>query len=210
MKSLLGYGLIAGFVVAFGALWLMTKDATGAFLSLLVLALAGALFSAVAAYFLSNVPRWLRRLRGVTWADHLEQLENVGEAEREHYETHRALTFEDLNTGCLVHLIDVGDDRLLCLYGQNYFDFEPTDDDPEINQPRRFPTKTFALLRRKKKGEVLAVFPGAAVVDPIICEPITSPVKLHDLGIKLGDGELVCAIPFHAVEHAMRVKAASK
>ena len=208
MKSLLGYGLIAGFVVAFGALWLMTKDATGAFLSLIVLALAGALFSAVAAYFLFNIPNWLRRLRGVSWSDQLEQLENVGEAEREHYETHRALTFEDLSTGCLVHLIDVGDDRLLCLYGQSYFDFEPIADDPEIDQPRRFPTKTFTLLRCKKKGEVLAVFPGAAVVHPILCEPITSQAKLHELGIKLRDGELVSAIPFHVVEHAMRVKAA--
>lgn len=68
--------------MAFGALWLITRDVTGAFLSLIVLALVGALFSAVAAYFVANVPQWLRRLHGVTWSDHLEQLENVGEAER--------------------------------------------------------------------------------------------------------------------------------
>jgi hypothetical protein len=210
MKSVLGYGLIAGFIVAFGALWLTTGDVTGAFLSLIVLTLAGALFSAVAAYFITNVPHWLRRLRGVTWSDHLEQLENAGEAEREHYETHRALTFEDLSTGCLVHLIDVGDGRLLCLYGQNYLDFEPIDDDPEMNQPRRFPTKTFALLRRKKNGEVLTVLPGSVVVDPIVCEPITSQARLHDLGIKLRDGDLISAVLFHSVEDAMRTKAFSK
>jgi len=210
MKRLLGYGLIAGFVVAFVVLWLMTRDVTGAFLSLIVLVLAGVLFSAVAAYFVTNVPHWLRRLRGVTRSDYLEQLENTGEAEREHYEIHRALTFEDLTSGCLVHLLDVGGGRLLCLHGQNYFDFEPIEDDPETNQPRSFPTKTFALLRHKKSGEVLAVLPGPTVVDPVICSPITSHTRLHNLGIKLRDGELINAAPFHAVEHALRARTASK
>ena len=208
MKKWLGYGSIAGLVVAFAALWMAMRDAVGALLSLIVFVLAGALLFAVAAYFSTNIPSWLRRLRGVTSSGHLERLEKTGEAEREHYQTCRALTFEDVATGSLVHLIDVGDDRVLCLYGQQYFEFEPIDDDPDVNQSRKFPTSTFSLLRHKKKDEVLAVFPGSAVVEPTLCKPIGSQGRLNDLGIRLKDGEVVDGVAFHAVERAIRANAA--
>jgi hypothetical protein len=206
-RKWLGYGSIAGLVVTFATLWVITRDLMGAFLGLIVLALAGALLVAIASYFIMNIPSWLRRLRGVTWSDHVAQLEKTGKARREHYQTYRALTFEDLSTSCLVHLIDVGNDSLLCLYGQHYFDFEPIDDDPELNQARKFPTRTFSLLRHRKKGEVLEVYPESAVVEPTVCEPIRSHRKLIDLGIRLGDGELIRGVSFDAVESAIRADA---
>jgi hypothetical protein len=199
MKTWLGYGMIAGSVVAFVALWTITRDVTGALLSLICLALAAALLIAVAAYPIVNAPHWLRRLRGITWSDHVKRLEEIGNAERQQYQTHRAVVVDDLATGRLVHLIDVGDDKILCLYGQEYYEYEPIDDDPDMNQPRRFPTRTFSLLRHKKKGEVLALFPGSDVVDPLVCEPSASEALLQTLGDKLKDGKLSSHVPFEVL-----------
>jgi hypothetical protein len=203
-KRWLCYGLIAAFAAVFVLFWVQLGDRVGAFLSLIVLALAVGLIVAVVGYFTSNIPAWLRRLRGVTHEEYLKQLETTGEAIREHYQTYRALTFEELNTSSVVHFIDVGAGQVLCLYGQQYFDFEPIDDDPDVNQPRKFPTKEFDLLRHKNRNEVLEVFPGPAVVEPTICKPIAGPKKLHDLGITFEDGQLVSGVAFDALKDAVQ------
>lgn len=202
-KSWLGYALLAISAVVFILLWMTMGDPVGAILSLAVLALGGALLIAVLGYFVSNVPAWFRRLRGISWDDHLGQLEADGEAVRENYRASRALTIEDLNTSSLVHFIDIGGGKVLCLYGQQYFDFEPITDDPDVNQPRQFPTKSFSLLRHAKNGEVLSLFPGSAVFDPTVCDPIVKLEKLFDLGFELRDGEIVSGSSLDAIERAL-------
>jgi hypothetical protein len=209
-KKRLGYGLIVGLPVAFAVLWIILEDWVGALVSLSALSVAGAFVFAIAAYVFLNAPAWLRRFRGVSDLQHVEQLESSGQAQREHYETHRALTFEDFSTSGLVHLIDVGNDRLLCLYGQYYYDFEPSSGGPEVNQPRKFPTTTFSLLRHKKKNQILGLFPGSTVVEPTRCGPITSPAKLDDHGVRLEDGALLSGISFDAAERAVRAIAKRK
>ena len=197
--SRLRYIVLFGVVVVFVVLRLAIGDWIGAFWSFAVLVLASALLLAVAGYFASNIPHWLRAPRGISWEDHIKDLEEKGKALREHYETDRAITFEDLRTGCLVHLMDVGARGLLCLYGQRYFDFEPIEDDTDVNQNRKFPTKSFSLLRRSDNGEVLELFPGPHVLEPTVCGGIARPDRILDLGIQLKDGELV-HVPFEVVE----------
>ena len=200
----LGYFLLLGLIVAFAALRLLIGNWSGAFWSFAVLVLASALVLAIVAYFVSNIPSWWRTLRGISWEAHLEQLEQEGKALREYYQARRAVTFVDANTSCLVHLLDVGNRGLLCLYGQSYYDFEPIDDDPELNQPRKFPTKGFSLLRRKKSGEVLELFPGTDVLVPTFCGGVVGPDKFYDLGITFEDGRLISNVSFEAVEEACR------
>ena len=130
------------------------------------------------------------------------RLERDGKAVRERYETTRSISFEDLSTGCIAHLLDLGDRGLLCLYGQYYYDFEPIDDDPDVNQARKFPTRDFWLLRRKSNGEVLALFPGADVFEPAVCGGISRPEKT--LGWKLHDGEIISNKSFDDMEHICR------
>jgi hypothetical protein len=197
--------MLSGVVVAFVALRVTIGDWVGAFLSLAILVLASTLLFAVVGYLWSNIPDWSRRLRGVSREDHLKSLEENGKAFREHYQTYRVVTFEDLRTSCLVHLIDMGDSKLLCLYGQRYYDFEPIEDHPEVNQCRKFPTKTFSLLRRRSDGEVLALFPGAEVVEPAVCEAIAAvPKAIEGLGLQFRDGEFVSGISFDEVEATCR------
>src|SRR5688572_2666294 len=116
MKKLIAFGLPLGAVLVFALLWIAIGDFVGALLSLVVLALISTLLLAIATYLVSNAPTWWRRARGVRRSDHLLQLEASGEALREHYKGSRALTFEDLTCGCLMHLVDIGEKRILCLY----------------------------------------------------------------------------------------------
>lgn len=203
-KSLIGYGLLSVLIVVFGLLWMEIGDLVGAFLSFIVLVLGVGLLVAVIGYFVSNAPAWSRRFRGVSWENHLKLLETSGKAVREEYQATRALTAEALHTSSIIHFIDIGEGNILCLYGQQYFDFEPITDDPEINQPRQFPTKDFSLLRHVKKGDVLSLFPGSAVLEPTICGPISKPYKLFDLGLELRDGEIVTGSSLNAVERAIQ------
>ena len=201
MSRIAYLGLFAAAAV-FAALWVAVGDFLGALLSFAVLALASLLVIAVFGYFVSNLPGWWRAVRGVSWEDHLARLESDGKAIREGYETTRGIRFEDLSTGCIAHLLDIGDRGVLCLYGQSYFEFEPIDDDPDVNQPRKFPTRTFSVLRRKSNGEVLALYPGADVFEPTVCGGIVGPEKALDL--KLQDGGIISTKSFEDMEQSCK------
>jgi hypothetical protein len=203
-KNWLGYGLLVLLIAIFVLLWLAMGDLTGAILSLIVLLLGGVLAVAVLSYLITNAPIWFSYLRGVSWDDYLQKLEKTGKALRENYEASRALTVADHTTGRLMHFIDIGGGRILCLYGQQYYEFEPIDDDPDLNQSRQFPTETFSLLRDVKKDEVLALFPGSVVLEPTTCDPIVKPKKLIELGFQLTDGEIVFGSSLEAVEHTLK------
>ena len=206
-KNWFGYAVLAILLATFAMLWVSIGDSVGAILSLIVIGLVGTLIVAVTGYSVSNVPAWLRSIRGVSWEDHLENMVRAGTAIREEYKASGALTFDDLNTGCIVHLIDVGENTLLCLYGQDYYHFEPHDDGPDINQPRLFPTTEFSLLRHAKQQDVLNLYPGTDVLDPVVLEPIVDYKALHDLGIQLDDGELISSLRLQTVRVAVEAGA---
>ncbi len=202
-KRLIGYGVLFFVVVVFGLLWWKLGDPVGALLSLIVLSLGIGLLLAIVSYFAESFPGWLRRVRKVSWEDHVERLEAEGKAARNEYQAIGAVSVEDLNTGSLMHFIDIGEGRILCLFGQYYYEFEPIDDDSDLNQPRRFPTKQFALLRSVKNDEVLGLFPGPEVFEPIVFDPIVKLEKLFDMGFELKDGEIVTDTSLDAVKRAV-------
>lgn len=203
-KSWLGYGLLAALVTLFVWVWMETGEFVGAVLSISVVALIGGLILAVLAFLFSIASALLRRNHGVSWEDHLSKLEASGEALREEYVATRALTVEELSTGSVLHFLDLGRGKVLCLFGQQYYEFEPINDDPDMNQARKFPTETFSLLRDEKTGEVLSLFPGSKVLEPTVCDPVVWPQKLWDLGFELKDGEVVSGSNMDAIEQVIR------
>lgn len=203
-KKWIRYSLLTALLVLFGFLWIASGDFVRAVTVLVLLMLVGAFLVAILRDVISEVPRWYRRLSGIPWEDYLNQLETSGDAIRNQYHAHRALTVEDFTTGRLMHFIDIGNGEILFLYGQQYYEFEPIDDDPDENQPRQFPTETFSLLRHVKKDEVLALFPGRDVLEPAVCAPIVKPKRLLELGFQLTDGEIVSGSNLQAVERALK------
>ena len=202
MARKIAYGLLVTFALMGVFLWVRLRDPVGAVLTLIVLALFITLVVAFLGYIVSNAPHWLRWIRGISWPEHVARLESSGKAVREFYESNRAITVDDYRTGCIAYLVDVGDAGLLCLYGQDYFEFSPIDDDPDFNQPRRFPTSDFSLSRHKRTGDVLQLFPGDVIFEPIQCPPITDAAGLRRLGIELEDGRLFGELDF---DHARAV-----
>ena len=191
-------------VVAFGVLWIASGDPIRAATVLVIVVLLGAFLVLILKDLVSEAVLWYRRLSGVPWEEHLKRLEAKGKAIREEYEAHSALTVEDHTTGRLMHFVDIGSGRILCLYGQSYYEFEPIDDDPEENQARQFPTRTFSVVRHAKKNEVLALIPGSDVLEPTICDPIVKPKKLLKLGFQLTDGEIVSELNLRDVERVLK------
>ena len=45
----------------------------------------------------------------------------------------------------MTHFLELSDESVMCLYGQYLYEYEPIDDDPELNQPRLFPTSEFSV-----------------------------------------------------------------
>lgn len=145
---------------------------------------------------------FLRRLKGQSDNEYLDELLMKKLAQKEHYRARKALTFEDLSTGCLCHIIEIGDDSSICFYGQHLYDNVEITDDPENNQKRKFPTSEFTLIRKKKNQEILRIEVGNEVLEQNYVEnPIIE--KLRSLGIKLDDGELIKKIPFNRILEAI-------
>ena len=180
-------------------------DFVGAFLFLIVLSLGFALLAAVVIFIVGLVRTWIRESRGISWEDHLVKLEEDGKAVREHYEVLGAATLQDLTTSCLLHLLDIGDGRILCLHGQSYYDYEPFSDEeePELNSERTFPTAKFSLIRHKKKSAVLGILPGTEVVEPALQAEIYDQRPLIDLGITIRDGEIATGTDLEAIARAV-------
>ena len=172
------------------------------FLLIVVLGLCAAVL-VLTIGILWEIPGAYRAIRGISFEDHARDLESRGKARRDHFTATRALTAEDYTISGLTHFLDIGRGRILCLRGQNYYDFEPIEDDPEVNQDRQFPTRDFTVLFLKKNDSVLQLYPGSEVFEPECMEPIIEPRSLYDLGFKLEDGEIVTGIRFEELERAL-------
>ena len=131
----------------------------------------------------------VRKLKGQSYEDYLKELLVNGKAKKEIYNVSASISFNDLSTGCMVHLLDIGNDSVMCLYGQYLYDYEPIDDEPELNQPRKFPTKQFSLIRRVKDSEVLDIEPGEEVLETVYLDN-PEIEKMYDFGFELQDGEI--------------------
>ena len=145
----------------------------------------------------------LRRMRFKTDEDFADAELEAGRALTEHFNASRALSFEDLRTGCMVHFLELADGSVMCLYGQYLYEFEPIDDEPELNQPRRFPTSEFTIIRSRRDGQILDLRVGNDVIGTTLIEEPGDYDVIADLGFKLEDGEVVEGVTLDDVEAAL-------
>ena len=144
---------------------------------------------------------FLRRIKGQTDEGYIKELCSKNLAVTESYQVSEAITFEDLSTGCLCHLLKVGDRYVLCLYGQYLYEYSEINDDPELNQDRKFPTSEFSLTRKIKTNEIMQLQIGSIVIDESRLGCV-KPDRLHNLGIKLEDGEVIKGLSFSQIIEA--------
>ena len=126
-----------------------------------------------------------------------------GRAEKTAHEVTRALSFADSRTGRMAHFLELSDGSVMVLYGQYLYEYEPIDDDPELNQPRRFPTAEFTVVRSLKNGEVLDLSVGSKVIGTNLVQEPDDYRVIADLGFKLEDGEIVEDVTFGELEAAL-------
>lgn len=141
---------------------------------------------------------FIRILKNQSDEEYLTELLGKGMAKREEFSVSRAITFEDFNTSCLCHILEIGPEKAICLYGQYLYDYVEIDDDPELNQERSFPTSEFSIVRKVKNNEIVRLYEGKHVVDEIRAIN-TDKTKLRNLGFKLKDGEIINNVDFDKV-----------
>jgi hypothetical protein len=145
---------------------------------------------------------FLQKLKGQSDEEHIQNLLNRNLAVRETYKVAEAITFYDLSTSCMCHLLKIGENEVLCLYGQYLYEYTEIDDDPDLNQERQFPTSEFSLIRKLKNNEVLKLEVGNKVIDESVFKDVETE-RLHDLGVKLEDGEIIRGIDFSEIRGAI-------
>ena len=150
----------------------------------------------------------LRRMRFRTDQDFANTELEAGRAFTRSYKVSRALSFEDLNTSCMVHFLELSDGGVMCLYGQHLYEFEPIDDDPELNQPRRFPTSEFTIVWSRRDGEVLDLRVGTDVIGTNLIGGLSDYGAIDELGFTLQDGQIVEGARLDEVEAALHPKEA--
>jgi len=142
----------------FGPPWLM-----GIFFVLLLFVLAGV------SLFLFNKRGCRPSLSGKSVAEQIAELESQGLLVSETFQATRAFQVEEFEDEGSHYFIELADRGVLYLNGQYLCDYEPITDDPELNQPRRFPCSRFTVQRHKTAGYVVDIVCTGEVL-PVECE----------------------------------------
>jgi hypothetical protein len=101
----------------------------------------------------------------------LNKLREKGLLLSEPFTARRAFQVEEFEDEGSHYFIELDDARTLYLNGQYLYDFEPISDDPELNQPRRFPCTEFTILRHKEEGYVVDILCTGTVLEPELLAP---------------------------------------
>lgn len=126
--------------------------------------------SSVASLFLFN-RRGERPGPHKTIDEQIADLESAGLLLHESFKARRAFQVEEFEDEGSHYFVELEDGRTLYLNGQYLYDFEPIEDDPEFNQPRKFPCTEFTVLRRKDAGYVVHLLCLGTVLQPECLAP---------------------------------------
>jgi hypothetical protein len=97
----------------------------------------------------------------------IADLEAAGHLATTSYEATRAFHVQEFGDEGPTYFLDLTDGRILCLTGQYLYDYEPISDDPEQNQPRRFPCTAFTVRWHATKRYTIDILLGGQVLEPV-------------------------------------------
>jgi len=159
-------------------------------------------FLSVVAVVLFN-PWWANPFRRVTPEEILRRLEAKGLLSSADFEVRRAFGVEEYADEGSRYFLELVDGRVLHLCGQYLYDYEPISDDPEMNQPRRFPCTAFTLRLHKTEGGVVDLVCRGTVIEPeFIAPPLT--IRRQRSIAALRDGQVLSDRPYDGLKEEIR------
>ena len=123
-----------------------------------------------AALFLFNTP-FGRPTKSQTTEEYLQELEEQGLLVLTECQALRALQVEEYEDEGLHYFVEFADGSILYLNGQELYDYEPIEDDPELNQPRRFPCTAFTLRTHREEKFIVDIECRGSVIEPEYIAP---------------------------------------
>lgn len=96
----------------------------------------------------------------------IKGLEKKGLLDQQDFQAIRAFTIEEYEDEGTHYMIELRDGSVLYLSGQYLYDYEPIDDDPDLNQPRGFPCTDFTIKRHREEGYVVEIVRRGEVLEP--------------------------------------------
>jgi hypothetical protein len=186
--------------------------------------IAAAIFLSSTGLFSGNVPSWAYKLAVVivtvavlfgayalfnkrdylmskfrSAEEHIRWLESHGLLVDTTFKARRAFGVKEADDEGPHYFIELDDGRILYLNGQYLYDYEQTTDDPELNQPRRFPCTEFTTRRHKKDGYVVEIKCAGAVLEPeLIASRFTN--KDRKAGFVPEDGDVISDVSYEAAK----------
>ncbi len=132
----------------------------------------------------------------------LREMEEKGLLVSTDYRAVRAFAVEEFEDEGPHYFLELDDSAVLYLNGQYLYDYEPIDDDPEANQPRRFPCTEFTVRRHREGGYVVDLVCRGRVLEPEVVAPHFSPARLRWSELP-GDGQVFRDRPYDDLKRAL-------
>jgi hypothetical protein len=103
--------------------------------------------------------------------DFTKKLEEEGILVSQDFEARRAFEIREFEDEGMHYMVELPDGSVLFLSGQYLYEYELIEDDPEFNQPRRFPCTSFTVRRHAEDGYVVDIICGGEVLEPECVAP---------------------------------------
>lgn len=156
----------------------------------------------VVAVVLFN-PWWANPFGRMTAEELLRRLEAKGLLLSSDFEARRAFGVQEHADEGSRYFLELVDGRVLHLCGQYLYDYEPISDDPEMNQPRRFPCTAFTLRLHKTEGGVVDLVCRGTVIEPEFIAPPLTKRRQRSISA-LSDGQVLSERRYDALKEEIR------
>ncbi len=134
--------------------------------------------------------------QGFDQDQYIHDLEDKGLLISTDYQAVRAFQLEEYEDEGSHYFVELADRTVLYLTGQNLYEYEPIDNDPELNQPRRFPCTEFSLRSQRNEKGYIDIQCRGTVIEPEFVEP--HPKHFWKRGLE--DGEIITNLSFDEIK----------
>jgi hypothetical protein len=110
-------------------------------------------------------------LHTASFDERLAELDAEGRLETTEYRATRAFQIAEFEDEGPSYFIELEDGSMLFLTGQQLYEYEETTDDPELNQPRRFPCTEFTTRRHRVDRYLIDIVCRGDVLEPDVVAP---------------------------------------